>query len=117
MPKPDCSLDDIDLFEINEAFAVQMLACMRELELPPDRVNVHGGAIALGHPIGASGARVLVTLLHALERHGGDSASRRFALAAAMRSRCSSSENRRPPRGIRDSGCRDLETCDCSYDF
>ena len=65
------SLDDIDLFEINEAFAVQMLACMRKLGLPPDRVNVHGGAIALGHPIGASGARVLVTLLHALERRGG----------------------------------------------
>jgi acetyl-CoA C-acetyltransferase len=65
------SLDDIDLFEINEAFAVQMLACMRQLELPPERVNVHGGAIALGHPIGASGARLLATLLHALERRGG----------------------------------------------
>ena len=64
------TLDDIDLFEINEAFAVQMLACMRELRLGADRVNVHGGAIALGHPIGASGARVLVTLLHALERRG-----------------------------------------------
>jgi acetyl-CoA C-acetyltransferase len=60
-------LDDIDLFEINEAFAVQMLACMHQLRLSPDRVNVHGGAIALGHPIGASGARVLVTLLHALQ--------------------------------------------------
>ncbi len=65
------SLDDVDLFEINEAFAVQMLVCMRQLRLPPDRVNIHGGAIALGHPIGASGARVLVTLLHALERRGG----------------------------------------------
>jgi acetyl-CoA C-acetyltransferase len=65
------ALDDIDLFEINEAFAVQMLACMHQLELPPERVNIHGGAIALGHPIGASGARVLVTLLHALERRGG----------------------------------------------
>ena len=64
------SLDDIDLFEINEAFAVQMLACIHQLEISPDRVNIHGGAIALGHPIGASGARVLVTLLHALERHG-----------------------------------------------
>ena len=61
------SLDEIDLFEINEAFAVQMLACLSQLELPPDRVNVHGGAIALGHPIGASGARVLVTLLHAMK--------------------------------------------------
>jgi acetyl-CoA C-acetyltransferase len=65
------SLNDIDLFEINEAFAVQMLACLGQLGLPRDRVNVHGGAIALGHPIGASGARVLVTLLHALERRGG----------------------------------------------
>jgi acetyl-CoA C-acetyltransferase len=65
------SLDDIDLFEINEAFAVQMLACLRELRLSPDRVNIHGGAIALGHPIGASGGRVLVTLLHALARRGG----------------------------------------------
>ena len=62
------SIQDIDLFEINEAFAVQMLACMQQLDLPPDRVNVHGGAIALGHPIGASGARVLTTLLTALEQ-------------------------------------------------
>jgi len=69
--KANRSLDEIDLFEINEAFAVQMLACMRELGLPADRVNIHGGAIALGHPIGASGARVLVTLLGALERLGG----------------------------------------------
>ena len=61
-------LADIDLFEINEAFAAQMLACLRELKLDPARVNICGGAIALGHPIGASGARVLVTLLHALER-------------------------------------------------
>ena len=69
--KAGCSLDDIDRIEINEAFAVQMLACMRALDLPAERVNVHGGAIALGHPIGASGARVLVTLLSALARHGG----------------------------------------------
>lgn len=62
------SLADVDLFEINEAFAVQMLACIRELDLPPERVNVQGGAIALGHPIGASGARVLTTLLFALEQ-------------------------------------------------
>ncbi len=62
------SLADVDLFEINEAFAVQMLACIRELDLPSDRVNVHGGAIALGHPIGASGARVLTTLLFALNQ-------------------------------------------------
>jgi acetyl-CoA C-acetyltransferase len=64
-------LDDVDLFELNEAFAAQMLACLRQLDLSTDRVNVHGGAIALGHPIGASGARVLVTLLHVLQRNGG----------------------------------------------
>lgn len=62
------SVGDVDLFEINEAFAVQMLACVQQLDLPLDRVNVHGGAIALGHPIGASGARVLTTLLSALEQ-------------------------------------------------
>jgi acetyl-CoA C-acetyltransferase len=61
---------DIDLFELNEAFAAQMLACGNELKLDESRVNVNGGAIALGHPIGASGARVLVTLLHALEQRG-----------------------------------------------
>jgi acetyl-CoA C-acetyltransferase len=61
---------DIDLFEINEAFASQTLACVRQLDLDPAQVNIHGGAIALGHPIGASGARVLVTLLSALQRHG-----------------------------------------------
>lgn len=61
---------DIDLFELNEAFAAQMLACGKGLGLDESRVNVHGGAIALGHPIGASGARVLVTLLSALEQRG-----------------------------------------------
>ena len=61
---------DIDLFELNEAFAAQTLACMAPLELPPEKVNIRGGAIALGHPIGASGARVLVTLLHALADKG-----------------------------------------------
>lgn len=71
LAKAKRSVADVDLFEINEAFAVQMLACMKQLELPHDRVNVHGGAIAIGHPIGASGARLLVTLLHALERRGG----------------------------------------------
>jgi acetyl-CoA C-acetyltransferase len=60
--------DDIDLFELNEAFASQSIAVVRELGVDAARVNVHGGAIALGHPIGASGARVLVTLVHALER-------------------------------------------------
>jgi acetyl-CoA C-acetyltransferase len=64
------NIGDIDLVELNEAFAAQALACMQPLGLDPAKVNVHGGAIALGHPIGASGARVLVTLLHALaDRH------------------------------------------------
>ncbi|MBP1770891.1 MAG: acetyl-CoA acetyltransferase [Holophagaceae bacterium] len=61
---------DVDLWEINEAFAVQLVATMNELKLSADRINVHGGAVALGHPIGASGARVMATLLHALERQG-----------------------------------------------
>ncbi|MBD8573823.1 acetyl-CoA C-acyltransferase [Pseudomonas syringae] len=61
-------VDDVDLFEINEAFAVVTLVAMRELGLPHDKVNVHGGACALGHPVGASGARILVTLLSALRR-------------------------------------------------
>jgi len=61
---------DIDLFELNEAFAAQSLACMRPLELPAEKTNVHGGAIALGHPLGASGTRVLVTLLYALKTEG-----------------------------------------------
>lgn len=64
--KSGFELNDFDLFEINEAFAVQSLACISRLEIPPERVNVHGGAIALGHPIGASGARILVSLIHAL---------------------------------------------------
>jgi acetyl-CoA C-acetyltransferase len=61
---------EVDLWEINEAFAVVAMAAMRELALPHERVNVHGGACALGHPIGASGARLLVTLIGALRRHG-----------------------------------------------
>jgi len=64
------SLDAIELFELNEAFAAQSLAVLRELKLDPARVNVNGGAIALGHPIGASGARILVTLLHAMQVRG-----------------------------------------------
>jgi acetyl-CoA C-acetyltransferase len=59
---------DVDLFEINEAFAVITMAAMKELNIPHDKVNVHGGACALGHPIGASGARILVTLLSALKQ-------------------------------------------------
>jgi len=65
------SAKDADLYEINEAFAVVTMAAMQELKLPHDRVNIHGGACALGHPIGASGARIMVTLLGALRRTGG----------------------------------------------
>ena len=61
--------NDVDLYEINEAFAVVTMVAIQELSLPIERVNVHGGACALGHPIGASGARILVTLLHALRQH------------------------------------------------
>jgi acetyl-CoA C-acetyltransferase len=68
LAKANLSVQDIDLFELNEAFASQCLACMRELKLPHEKTNVCGGAIALGHPIGCSGARVLVTLLHALQQ-------------------------------------------------
>ncbi len=68
LEKANLTLDDIDLFELNEAFASQMLACGKELKLDEAKVNVHGGSIALGHPIGASGARVLVTLLHAIKK-------------------------------------------------
>jgi acetyl-CoA acetyltransferase family protein len=64
-------LGDVDLWEINEAFAAQVLACNRELKIPRDRLNVNGGAIAFGHPLGSSGARLVATLVHELRRRGG----------------------------------------------
>jgi acetyl-CoA acetyltransferase family protein len=64
-------VDDLDLIEINEAFAAQVVACQRLLETDPEKLNVNGGAIALGHPLGASGARILTTLIHELGRRGG----------------------------------------------
>jgi acetyl-CoA C-acetyltransferase len=70
LDKTNTIVDDYDLFEVNEAFAAQMLADIRELDLPRDKVNVNGGAIALGHPIGCSGTRVLVTLIYALKHRG-----------------------------------------------
>lgn len=70
------SLDQIDLFEINEAFAAVTMVAMKDLKLSADRVNVHGGAVAIGHPIGASGARILTTLVHALHLH-----QKRYGLA------------------------------------
>jgi len=63
---------DIDLWELNEAFAIQVLACARELEIPRDRLNVNGGGIALGHPLGSSGARILTTLVHEMKRRGAN---------------------------------------------
>ena len=63
--------EQLDLVELNEAFAAQAIACIRELEARSARVNIYGGAIALGHPLGASGARILTTLVHALRRTGG----------------------------------------------
>ena len=65
------AVKDLDLIELNEAFAAQVLACARELQLPMDKVNVNGGSIALGHPLGASGARILTTLVHELKRRNG----------------------------------------------
>src|SRR3954471_15336777 len=71
LDKVNWSIASVDLFEINEAFAAVTMAAERDLELPSEKVNIHGGAVAVGHPIGASGARILVTLLHALNRTGG----------------------------------------------
>jgi len=77
LQKLNRSIDDFDLIELNEAFSVQAIAVMRELKMNPEKVNVHGGAVALGHPIGASGARVLTTLLYALQ-----SRNKKLGLAA-----------------------------------
>lgn len=67
LKKLDMSIDNIDLIEVNEAFATQLLAVQRELNIPTEKLNIHGGAIALGHPVGASGCRILVTLLYAMK--------------------------------------------------
>jgi acetyl-CoA C-acetyltransferase len=71
LKKTGRNLDEIDLFEINEAFAAVALACGKIAGLDPEKVNVNGGAVALGHPIGASGARIIITLMHELKRRGG----------------------------------------------
>ncbi len=71
LAKAKLALKDIDLFEINEAFSVVPMYAISQLGLSPELVNVNGGAVALGHPIGASGARILVTLIHALRERGG----------------------------------------------
>jgi acetyl-CoA acetyltransferase len=78
LEKAGLNLSDIDLIEVNEAFAAQYLAVEKELGLDRERTNVNGGAIALGHPLGASGTRLVLTLLHELQRRGG-----RYGLATA----------------------------------
>jgi acetyl-CoA C-acetyltransferase len=78
------SLKDLDMFELNEAFASQSLAVVRELGLDPAKVNPHGGAIALGHPIGASGARILATLVHALQARGGGRGAAALCVGGGM---------------------------------
>ena len=75
--RANMTVDDIDLFEINEAFAAVAMAAMKDANIPHEKVNVHGGAVALGHPIGASGARILVTLIHALQERGEEARPRR----------------------------------------
>lgn len=82
--RANLSLDEIDLFELNEAFASQSLAVVRELKIDPAKVNVHGGAIALGHPIGASGARILTTLVHSLKARGGGRGAAALCVGGGM---------------------------------
>jgi acetyl-CoA C-acetyltransferase len=71
LKKVSLKVSDVDVFEINEAFSVVPMTAMKQLGIPHEKVNVHGGAVALGHPIGASGARTLATLLNALQQRGG----------------------------------------------
>ena len=70
LAKTGWSIDDVDLFEVNEAFACVAMFAMHDLGIPREKINVHGGATALGHPIGASGTRIITTLIAALQRHG-----------------------------------------------
>ena len=79
----DLSVDDIELFEINEAFAAQVMGCQRQLGIDPDRLNVNGGAIALGHPLGCSGTRIMVTLMNEMERRA-ETAKRPFYGVASL---------------------------------
>lgn len=78
------AVGDYDLIELNEAFAAQILACDRELELPMERLNVNGGSIALGHPIGATGARIVVSMLHELKRRGGQNGLATLCISGGM---------------------------------
>ena len=82
--RANLGLNDLELFELNEAFAAQSLAVIRELALDPAKVNVHGGAVALGHPIGASGARLLTTLIYALRARGGGCGAASLCIGGGM---------------------------------
>ena len=82
--KAKWNLDEIDLFEINEAFASQSIAVIRELGIDQNKVNINGGAIALGHPIGASGARILVTLIHEMKRQKKDKGCATLCIGGGM---------------------------------
>ena len=82
--KANWKIDDIDLFEINEAFAAQSIAVIRELQIDQDKVNVNGGAIAIGHPIGASGARILVTLIHEMKRQNKNKGCATLCIGGGM---------------------------------
>ena len=82
--KAKWNLEEIELFEINEAFAAQSIAVIRELGINPNKVNVNGGAIALGHPIGASGARILVTLIHEMKRQNKNKGCATLCIGGGM---------------------------------
>ncbi|CAL7936760.1 unnamed protein product [Xylocopa violacea] len=84
LQKAKWTKEEVDLYELNEAFAAQSITCIRTLGLDPNKVNINGGAIALGHPIGASGARVLVTLLHSLERISGSKGIAALCIGGGM---------------------------------
>ncbi len=71
LERANLTIDDLDLIELNEAFAAQAVACIRELKLDAGKVNIYGGGIALGHPLGCTGAKLLTTLVHGLERTDG----------------------------------------------
>lgn len=78
------AVGDYDLVELNEAFAAQVLACDRDLHLAPERLNVNGGSIALGHPIGATGARIVVTLLHEMRRRNAENGLATLCISGGM---------------------------------
>src|SRR6478672_11707012 len=84
LAKNNLKVDDIDIYEMNEAFASQAVYCTKELGLPMDRVNVNGGAIALGHPLGCTGAKLVATALHELARRGGKRAIVSMCIGGGM---------------------------------